>query len=125
MEAHALIHLSQGNGVQKTLIPFKRLAVTNEKNVRTTSNDILIQQELKNFFIQVKGIICAFNTGIGSANKVSGSSITLNNDLPQNVEIDTNHITVYSQLNALAFNSNLALCTGVSLNLHFIRAYCY
>ena len=40
----------------------------------------------------MKRIICAFNTGIGSANKVSGSSITLNNDLPQNVEIDTNHI---------------------------------
>ena len=40
----------------------------------------------------MKRIICAFNTGIGSANKVSGSSITLNNDLSQNVEIDTNHI---------------------------------
>ena len=40
----------------------------------------------------MKRIICAFNTGIGSANKVSGSSVTLNNDLPQNVEMDTNHI---------------------------------
>ena len=40
----------------------------------------------------MKRIICAFNTDIGSANKVSGPSITLNNDLPQNVEIDTNHI---------------------------------
>ena len=40
----------------------------------------------------MKGIICAFNTGIGSDNKVSGSSITLNNDLSQNVEADTNHI---------------------------------
>ena len=45
MEARALIHLSQGNGVQKIIIPLK-----NDKNVMTTSNDILIQQELEIFF---------------------------------------------------------------------------